>query len=152
MTVQLLHMQKNLFFWPLIISFKDKYYTNHIFFACCGFRMFIPDPTFFHPESEFFPSLICIKEFKYFNPKMVSKLQEIWSRFFNPDPDPDFLPISDPGSRGQKGTGSRIRNTGFFESPYITNLLVQVFFIFKGTQEWEFFWLRFWNLYFFVDS
>jgi hypothetical protein len=22
----------------------------------------------------------------------------------------------------------------------------------KGTQEWEFFWLRFWNLYFFVDS
>jgi hypothetical protein len=26
-----------------------------------------------------------------------------------PDPDPDFLPIPDPGSRGQKGTGSRIR-------------------------------------------
>jgi hypothetical protein len=28
-----------------------------------------------------------------------------------PDLDPDFLPISDPGfgSRGQKGTGSRIR-------------------------------------------
>jgi hypothetical protein len=32
------------------------------------------------------------------------------SRF--PDPDADFLPIPDPGSRGQKGTGSRIRNTG----------------------------------------
>jgi hypothetical protein len=31
-----------------------------------------------------------------------------------PDPDPDFLPIPDPGSTGQKGTGSRIRipNTG----------------------------------------
>jgi hypothetical protein len=28
-----------------------------------------------------------------------------------PDPDPDFLPIPDPGSRGQKGTGSRIRKT-----------------------------------------
>jgi hypothetical protein len=27
---------------------------------------------------------------------------------FIPDPDPDFLPIPDPGSRGQKGTGSRI--------------------------------------------
>jgi hypothetical protein len=29
-------------------------------------------------------------------------------------PDPDFLPIPDPGTRGQKGTGSRIRirNTG----------------------------------------
>ncbi len=26
-------------------------------------------------------------------------------------PDPDFLPIPDPGSRGQKGTGSRIRYT-----------------------------------------
>jgi hypothetical protein len=30
---------------------------------------------------------------------------------FIPDPDPDFLPIPDPGSRGQKGTGSGIRNT-----------------------------------------
>jgi hypothetical protein len=28
---------------------------------------------------------------------------------FIPDPDLDFLPIPDPGSRGQKGTGSRIR-------------------------------------------
>jgi hypothetical protein len=28
---------------------------------------------------------------------------------FLPDPDSDFLPIPDPGSRGQKGTGSRIR-------------------------------------------
>ncbi len=52
-------------------------------------------------RTEFFPSRIRIfpwiriKEFKY----------------FNPDPDPDFLPIPDPGSRGQKGTGSRIRNT-----------------------------------------
>jgi hypothetical protein len=29
----------------------------------------IPDPTFFHPGSELFPSRIRIKEFKYFNPK-----------------------------------------------------------------------------------
>jgi hypothetical protein len=28
---------------------------------------------------------------------------------FIPDPDADFLPIPDPVSRGQKGTGSRIR-------------------------------------------
>jgi len=28
-----------------------------------------------------------------------------------PDPDADFLPLSDPGSRGQKDTRSRIRNT-----------------------------------------
>jgi hypothetical protein len=35
-----------------------------------------------------------------------------------PDPDADFLPIPDPGSRGQKGTGSRIRirNTGHFNA------------------------------------
>jgi hypothetical protein len=32
---------------------------------------------------------------------------------FIPDPDPDFLPIPDPGSQGQRDTGSgiRIRNT-----------------------------------------
>ncbi len=37
---------------------------------------------------------------------MVSKLSEIWSGLFIPDPDPDFLPIPDSGSRGQKCTGS----------------------------------------------
>ncbi len=51
-----------------------------------------PDPSFFHPGSEFVPSLIpdpnffysgswiCIKEFQYFSPK-------IWSWLFIPDPD-----------------------------------------------------------------
>ncbi len=36
-------------------------------------------------------------------------------------PDPDFLPIPDPGSRGQKGTGSqiRIRNTGINTKKWI---------------------------------
>jgi len=34
--------------------------------------------------------------------KIVSKLSE------HPDPDLNFLPILDPGSRGQKGSGSRI--------------------------------------------
>jgi hypothetical protein len=29
-----------------------------------------------------------------------------------PDPDADFLPIPDPGSRGQKGTRSRILDPG----------------------------------------
>jgi hypothetical protein len=42
---------------------------------------------------------------------MVSKLWEVISGLLIPDPDPDFLPILYPGSRGQKGTGSRIRNT-----------------------------------------
>jgi len=30
---------------------------------------------------------------------------------FIPDPGPNFLPFPDPGSRGQKGTGSRIRSS-----------------------------------------
>ncbi len=63
----------------------------------------IPGPNFFHPGRR-----ICIKEFEYFNPKIVSKLSEI-SGLLVPDPDPDFLPIPDSGSRGQKGTGSRVR-------------------------------------------
>jgi hypothetical protein len=71
----------------------------------------IPDQNFFHPGSR-----IHRKEFKYFNPKkMFFMLSEIWSWLFIPDPDPDFLPIPDPGSRGQKGTGPRIRNIGFYE-------------------------------------
>jgi hypothetical protein len=32
---------------------------------------------------------------------------------FIPDPDLDFLPIQDPGSRGQKDSGSRIQNTAY---------------------------------------
>ncbi len=59
--------------------------------------MFIPDPNFFHPWSEFFLSRIPDphKRIKYFLPKkMVSKLSEIWFGFFFPDP--DFLPITDP--------------------------------------------------------
>ncbi len=40
----------------------------------------------------------------------------MWSGLFIPDPDADFLPIPDPRSRGQKGTGSliRIRNIAFW--------------------------------------
>ncbi len=41
--------------------------------------------------------------------KIVYKLSEIWSRMFIPDQDLDFLPMPNPGSSGQKDTGSRIR-------------------------------------------
>jgi hypothetical protein len=42
---------------------------------------------------------------------MVPKHSETGFGVFIPDPYPNFLPIPDldPGSRGQKGTGSRIR-------------------------------------------
>jgi hypothetical protein len=69
----------------------------------------IADPNFFHPGSR-----MCIKEFKYFNPKKWFLRSRKYdpgysSRIWIPDTDPDFLPIPDPGSRGQNGTGSRIR-------------------------------------------
>jgi hypothetical protein len=38
-------------------------------FRCCGSGMYFQDPTLFHPGSEFFPSRIRIKKFKYINPK-----------------------------------------------------------------------------------
>jgi hypothetical protein len=53
--------------------------------------MFIPDPTFFHPGSKFFPSLIRIKEFKYFNPKKWFLTLGIRSGLFIPDSDSDFF-------------------------------------------------------------
>jgi hypothetical protein len=79
-----------------------------MFYQCCGSGMFIPDTKFFHSGSQ-----IRIKEFKYYNPKkwfLSSRKYDLGcsSRIWIPDP--DFLPIldPDPGSRGQKGTGSWI--------------------------------------------
>ncbi len=51
-----------------------------------------------------------------FAPKIVSKLSKIW--VWDPKSGVRKKPILDPGSRGQKGTGSRIRirNTAKFRS------------------------------------
>ncbi len=65
-------------------SFPSKQYR--------GSGMFIPDPTFFHPETVSIP-----------DPGSASKNLSILT------PKNWFLPIPDPGSRVQKGTGSRIR-------------------------------------------
>jgi hypothetical protein len=46
-----------------------------------------------------------------FTKKIVKKLFKIWSR--DPRSGIRKKPIPDPGSRGQKGIGSRIRNTGW---------------------------------------
>jgi hypothetical protein len=89
-----------------VLRIRDFYPGSRI-------RLFsIPDPR----------SRIRIKEFKYFNPKkcfLSSRKDDpgCSSRTRIPDPDPgsgtrimipdsdsDFLPIPDPGSRGQKGT------------------------------------------------
>jgi hypothetical protein len=96
------------------ICLKKKYMPVQ----CCGSGMFIPDP-----GSDFFPSQIpdpnCfhpgsripIKEFKYFNPKewfLSSRKHDPGCSSRIPDPDPDFLPIPDPGSRIQGSKRHRI--------------------------------------------
>ncbi len=70
------------------------------------------------PGSTFFPSQIPDSRIKIFSvrdpwsgsasknlsilaQKMISKLSEIWSGFFIPDPDPDFLAIPDPNLGSQ---------------------------------------------------
>ncbi len=89
--------------------------------------MFIPDP-----GSEFFPSRILDPNFFHPGPwiriKDLSTVRILTEKFFLasqnmirvfiPDPYPDFLPIQDPGSRGQTGPGSRIRirNTDYIRS------------------------------------
>jgi hypothetical protein len=78
----------------------------------------IPDLTFFHPGSYLFKSryLICIKEFKYFNPKTTTKncLYSIENIIRVVDPRSrirlQILAIPDPGSWGQKATGPWIPN------------------------------------------
>jgi hypothetical protein len=68
--------------------------------------MFIPDPNFFHPGFGSASKNLSVLLQK----KMVSKLSEIWSGLFIPDPDPgtrpDFLPIADPGVKKAPDPGS----------------------------------------------
>ncbi len=62
------------------------------------------------------------QKFQYLIPKNLSKLSETWSGLFIPDPDPNFIAVQDPGSRGQKGNGSGIRicNIAICEIPAVT--------------------------------
>ena len=77
-------------------------------------RLFsIPDPNCLHPgsSSKNLSILTHKKAKKWF---LSSKKYDPGCSSRIPDPDYDCLPIPDPGSRGQKGTRSRIRirNTG----------------------------------------
>ncbi len=54
--------------------------------------------------------------------KIVTKLSKIWA--WDPRSGIRKKPITDPGSRGQKGIGSRIRNTGFFIYIFIDMSLI----------------------------
>ena len=63
------------------------------------FSSLILDPNFFHPGS-------ASTNLSILTQKMVSKIQEIWSGLFIPDPDPDFLPIPDPRVKKAPDPGS----------------------------------------------
>jgi hypothetical protein len=58
-----------------------------------------------------------------FTQKIVTKLSKIW--VWDPRSGIRKKPIADPGSRGQKGTGSRIRirNTGMLNATIFVELL-----------------------------
>jgi hypothetical protein len=88
---------------------------------CCGSGMFILDldRLFSIPDPNFFTSRIPDPNFSIPDPGSASKNLSIIKKLFLsyrkydpgcssriPDPDPYFLPIQDPGSRGQKGTCS----------------------------------------------
>ncbi len=81
--------------------------------------------------------------FKCFNPQKLFLSSRKYdpgcsSRICIPDPDPDFLPILDSGSRGQKGTGSLIwiRNTRL-EVSCFADFCVEIF---KTREEYDFLW------------
>ncbi len=73
--------------------------------------MFIPDPWFLpipDPESKNSKNLgQILKNYWSFYPKIVTKLSKTW--VWDPGSENRKKPIPDPGFRGQKGTGSRIR-------------------------------------------
>jgi hypothetical protein len=58
-------------------------------------------------EKKIWPHFLRI--IKLFTQKLFTKLSKIW--VWDPGSEMRKKPIPDPGSRGQKGTGSRIRNT-----------------------------------------
>jgi hypothetical protein len=92
----------------------------HPVYQCCGSGMFFSDTNFSIPES----SVKKIPDpgsasnyFSTFNPKIVSKLSELWSELFITDPDLDFSPIPDPGVKKAMEPGSGSATTLFTNRP-----------------------------------
>ncbi len=97
------------FYWPL-----TRTHTRIQNIQCWESGVFTPDPNFNHPGS-------ASNNLSILTQKIVSKLSEIWSGLFIPDSDPDFF--TQPGSRGKKGTRSRIRNTAYIDGWIFQELL-----------------------------
>jgi hypothetical protein len=101
-------------YYYVSLLYSQYYLPECTRYQCCGSVMLIPefsisDPTFSHPGSR-----IRTKEFKYFNPKNCHSTLGNMIQIVHPESRSWFLPIPDPGSRGLKGTGSRIRNTAWY--------------------------------------
>jgi hypothetical protein len=93
--------------------------------------MFIPDPNFFHPG---FRIRVRFKELSILNPKncfqtLGKMIRDVHPRSGSRIRNLIFLLIPDPGSRGQKGTGSRIRirNNGTYPKIIEENIGCVVF-------------------------
>jgi hypothetical protein len=71
------------------------------------------------------------KNFRTFYPK-ICKLSKIW--VWDPGSGKNPFRIPDPGSRGKKGTGSRIRNTGI-SSWSIVLFSTNQFFVMGGEEQ-----------------
>ncbi len=69
---------------------------------CCKSERFVPDPNFSIPDPGSKRFRIRVKDSSIFIPKIVSKLSEIWSGMFIPDPGSWILPIQDRGSKRQR--------------------------------------------------
>ncbi len=92
---------------PLNISELNLSCLNQCCDPGCLSRIWIfpiPDPG---SKDSGIPDPARIKELKYFNPKIVSKLSEIWSGMFISDPDLDFF----NSSRIQGSKSHRIPDT-----------------------------------------
>ncbi len=80
---------------------KDVATDKICFKQCCGSGMFMPDPNFFHPGSgvKEIPGSAS-KNLSILSQKIVSKLSELWSGMFIPDPDLDvFTHLYDHGKK-----------------------------------------------------
>ncbi len=83
-------------------------------FGCFSFYFSVLRIRDVYPGSELFPSRTRVKEFKYFNPKNGNMIRVV-------HPGSGSWLFTHPGSRGQKGTGSRIRNTAIFTLHIFSN-------------------------------
>jgi hypothetical protein len=100
-----------------------------------------PGYEFFHPGSQVknIPDPgSASKNLSIYNPKkLFLSSRKYDSGIFIPDPDLDFFypsRIPDPGSRNQKGTGSRIRNNKKHKMEGFCNFFLTGFFMLLHTQ------------------